>query len=151
MKKKLKIVLAQDVQNLGLFGEIKEVAAGYARNFLVPKGLAFYLKDPQAKQILKKAEEMRKEKEKELEKLRELSQKLEGLKLEIKAKATKEGKLYAKIGPKEILKVLEKEHKIKLKEIEMEILKEVGEREVVANLGQNIRAKFKVIVSKEGK
>lgn len=148
-KKKLKIVFKEDVENLGTFGEIKEVAAGFARNFLVPKGFALYLKDPQAKQILKKVEETRKEKETEIEGLKDLAEKLEGKEFVIKAKATKEGKLYGKIGKEKVLEEIKKKIKIKLEkeQIEFPKIERVGEgREAKIKLGHNIEAKIKVKV-----
>ena len=148
MKKKLKIVLKKDIENLGAFGEIKEVTAGYARNYLVPKGLGLYLKDPQSKQILKQAEENKKKREKEIEKLKEITQKLEGSLLIIKAKVGEKGKLFGSIGAKEVVEKLAKDAKIKLdkKQIEMEPAKEIGEREVLVKLGYNIESRFKVKV-----
>lgn len=157
MKKKLKIVLKEDIQNLGLLGEIKEVASGFARNYLVPQGLALYLKDPEAKQILKQAEEKKQEREKKIEILKEIASKLSGSILPIKAKVGQKGKLFGSIGAEEVVAKLSKDFKIKIdkKQIEMEAIKDlsaeaqrakagVGEKEILVKLGYGIEAKFKV-------
>jgi large subunit ribosomal protein L9 len=155
MKKKLKIVLKKDVQNLGTFGEVKEVAAGFARNFLVPQGLAIYLKDPASKQILKTKEELEKAKEKKIEELNKIAKKLDGLVLTLKAKTTEKGGLFDSIGVEEVMKELAKSAKIKLNknQIEMAPIKEIEEspQEVKAKLGHGIEVKFKIKIIKASK
>lgn len=153
MKKQLKIVLKKDIPGLGSFGEIKEVSAGYARNYLIPLGFALYLKDGRSKEILRQAEERKKLLEKEVNKLKELAEKINGSVLEIKAKATKEGKLYGGIGPQDVLKYLWQKNKIKLDkdQIKMEPLKEIGETEAMINFGHQIQAFLKIKVVIESK
>jgi large subunit ribosomal protein L9 len=154
-KKKLKVILKEDIENLGAFGEIKEVAAGYARNFLVPQGLAIYLKDPASKQILKTKEELERAKEKEIEELNKIAKKLDGLVLTLKAKTTEKGRLFGSIGIEEVIQELAKSAKIKLNkdQIEMAPIKEIEEspQEVKAKLGHGIEAKFKIKIIKTSK
>jgi large subunit ribosomal protein L9 len=75
----MKVVLIKDVQNLGNAGEVKEVADGYARNFLIPGGYV----ELATEAAVKRAEKLRVEKEKraeeELKKAEELASKLEGV------------------------------------------------------------------------
>jgi len=147
MKKKIKVVFKKDVEGLGVFGDVKEVAAGYARNYLIPKGLVLYLVDKRSKEILKQTEEKKKEAEKEIEELKKLAGKIESLELEVKVRVTKEGKLYGAVGSDEIVKALAKKKiKVDKKQIEMSPIKKTGEKEIIVNLGYNIKAKIKIIV-----
>jgi len=153
MKKKLQVILKKDVEGLGIFGETKKVAAGFARNYLIPNGFVLYLKDPRSKEILKQKEQIDKEREKEKEKIQKLAQKLLGAVLEFKVRANEKGKLFASVDSDEVVAKLNKEFKIKLdkKQIQMQPLKEAGEREVVVKLGYNVDAKIIVKVEAEKK
>lgn len=96
-KRKLKIVLLEDVPKLGLTGDNKEVAPGFARNYLFPRNLAT-LATPGAVRL---ADERRKAENKRQQKTRaaqeELAKKLEGVSLKITAKAGEKGRLFGSI------------------------------------------------------
>lgn len=96
-KKKLKIVLLEDVPKLGHTGDNKEVAPGFARNYLFPRNLAT-LATPGAVRL---AEERRRAENKRQQKTRaaqeELAKKLEGVSLKITAKAGEKGRLFGSI------------------------------------------------------
>lgn len=151
MRKKLKVVLKKDVKDLGSFGEIKEVAAGYARNFLIPKGYALYLKDLRTKEILKRKEQIEKAKEEEARQLKEIAQKLSNVVLKFKVKTDEKGKLFGSVGPKQIIEKIEKDYKIKLdkKQIEVEAIKSIGEKEVLVKFGSDVSSKLKVVIESE--
>ena len=100
--RKVKIILTSDVEILGKKGEIKEVRAGYFRNFLQKKGLA----EIATPALIKKAEEetskdLEKKKEKE-ESLVKKAKELNGKTFTFNKKAKKDGNLYAKLSEKEI-------------------------------------------------
>jgi len=147
----MKVVLIKNVQNLGNSGEIKNVADGYARNFLIPGGYAKIA----TKDTIKQAEELEKNRKKKAEEdlktAEELVAKLENVSFLIKAKAEKSGKLYAAINSKEISKALgEKgfsvsEDKIVIKNP----IKEVGDHEIVVNLNHGLEARINVLVEGE--
>jgi len=147
----MKVILAKDVQNLGSANDIKEVADGYARNFLIPGGFAKIATESAVKQ----AEELKIEKEKraeeELKNIQEMAEKLEGVSVVIKAKADQTKKLYAAVKPKEISEALSlkgfnvDESKIVIKEP----IKEIGEYEVTANLKHGLEVRIGVVVESE--
>ena len=146
----MKVVLKNDIKNLGKSGDIKEVADGYALNFLIPRGLV----ETATGGAVKKAE-MAKEKkeEKEAEKIKnieELQGKISTKNITIKSKE-KGGKLFGSIGKKEIASELSKQGiVIEEKMIALDIpIKEIGEKEVVVNLGHGKEAKLKISVEKE--
>ncbi|MCD6149525.1 50S ribosomal protein L9 [bacterium] len=146
----MEIILIKNIKGLGKVGDIKKVADGYARNFLLPQKLA----EPATESAIKKAEDLAKKKSRgEKEKLaetRKLAEKLKGKAVVIKAKE-KGGKLFGSIGAKEIAAGLKKMGlEISEKSIVMEKpIKEIGEKEVKVKLGGGVEAKVKVVVEKE--
>ncbi|AUG56236.1 MAG TPA: 50S ribosomal protein L9 [Ruminiclostridium sp.] len=110
----MKVILKEDVKGLGKKDELVNVSDGYARNFLLPKGLAVEAntKNVNEMKIKKKAEEKRKSKE--LEEAKELCKKLEKITVEFKVKAGENGKLFGSITSKDVSDELEKKHNIKI-------------------------------------
>jgi len=150
MKKKIDVILKKDVEKLGLFGEIKKVAAGFARNYLIPKGYALYLKDPRTKAILKEKEKIQQKIAQEIEQLKKLAQRLEEITLALEVRTDEKGKLFGSVKPKEVVEKLAQEYKIKLeaKQLEMEPIKTIEEAptiyEIGVRLGQGIAARLKL-------
>jgi len=146
----MKIVLLENVKNIGKTGDIKDVADGYARNFLLPRKMA-ETATPEAVQRVQKisADKVQKEKE-DLERTQQLASKIDGMELTIKAKE-KDGKLFGSIGAKEIIEALEKQDvTIEEKSVMLkEPIKKVGEKEITVQLDHGIEAKLTLIVAGE--
>jgi len=98
----MEIFLIKDVADIGKAGEIKDVKVGFARNFLLPQGLAVLLSDPQAIEMKTKKNERLVETEQRQKSKKASLANINGKKLTFKVKADKNGKLYGSIGPKEI-------------------------------------------------
>lgn len=146
----MKVILIQDIKNLGKTGDIKEVTDGYARNFLLPKKLA-EIATPEATKKVEKIKEEQIEREKEdLEKKQKLATELEGREIIIRAKE-KKGKLFGSIGKKEIAKELAMiGFEIGEKMIEIkEPIKETGKKEIIIKLGHNIEVCIKLVIQGE--
>jgi large subunit ribosomal protein L9 len=129
-------------------GEIKEVADGYARNFLLPDGVALPATAENIKKVASGVEKKEAVINRDLNKFKLLVQKLKGKKIEIMGKAGDSGKLYAAIGEKEIkekLKILGFDV-TSAKIVTPEHLKEAGEYEVSVDFGHQLVAKIIVIV-----
>ena len=147
----MKVILIKDVQDLGGIGDIKEVADGYARNFLIPGG---HVKVA-TKNAIKQTEELKIKKgeqaKENLEKAKEAAGKLEGVSVTIKSKTDESGKLYAAIKLEEISKALEgKGFKIdKNKIVIEEPIKEIGDYEAVVNLEHGLEVKVGVVVESD--
>ncbi len=129
----MKVILLQDVPNVGKKYEVKNVSDGYGRNFLLAKNLA-KIATIQAIQAAEK-EKKRTEGEKKLHEdlLGKNLEDLEGLKIEIKAKVNEKGHLFAAIHPEEISKILkEQEHlEIPAEMIKLEKpIKEIGKYKI---------------------
>lgn len=146
----MKVILKQDVKKLGVTGDIKEVADGYARNFLFPQGLA----DVATEEAVEKVEEARKQKEKEVKKRKEefskTASQLQGKEIKIKAKE-KDGKLFGSISGKDISEELKKQGaEVDEKAIILDNpIKEIGEYDVKLDFEGVAKTSVKLIVEKE--
>ena len=144
----MKVILLKDVEKLGKKGDVKEVADGYARNFLIPNKLVVLA----TKSELAKLEEQKKieaqKAEKELIRFQEIASQVDGLELEIPVKVSEDGKLFGTITANQIAESLkEKGFEIKKEQIKLEKpIKEIGEYEVTIEFPHNLEAKIKVIV-----
>lgn len=145
----MKVVLKQDLANLGKRGEVKVVASGYAMNFLIPKGIVVPATAEEIRKLeIEKAATV-KIAENERVKFELLAAKLKNLTLTITAKASPQGKLFGGLGGKEISVALEKNgfKEILPETIKLaEPIKQVGEFSVELKLAEDLRAKIKVIV-----
>ena len=147
----MKILLVKKVNNLGEPGEIKDVADGYARNFLVPKGLARVATDSVIKQFELQKEKKYKKKDKTLKKSKELLKKINNLKIIMKAKAEEEKKtLFGSISAKDIADQLkERGYEIDAKYIKLdEPIKQLGYYDVEIEVGEE-QAKVGLTVERE--
>lgn len=150
MRKNMKVILLRPVEKLGRQGEIKEVALGYARNYLIPRGLADEATPDLVLQVQNQRKRVVREAEMELEKVETLSAKLDGQEVTVSAKATPEGTLYAAISPTKIAAALQtKGFAIKKEQVSAAHIKEVGEHEVVITLPHGLEAKVTVTVNPE--
>ncbi len=147
----MKVILIKDVESLGGAGDVKEVADGYARNFLIPGGYA----EIATKNAIERAEKIKIEKgieaKEDLKSIEEIAKKLEGVSVIIKAKADDSGKLYAAIKTGEISEELSKKgleiNKDKI--VTEEPIKEIGDYEVVINLEHGLEVRVGVTVENE--
>ena len=147
----MKIILRQDMDTLGLEGDIVDVANGYARNYLIPKGFALEANNQNIKLFetqKKKIEIKRLKAKEEAEKIRE---KLSDVMITISQKAGEEDKLYGSVTSMDIAAQLEKEGiVIDRKKISMEKpIKSLGEFEVPIRLYPEVTGSIKVSVVPE--
>jgi large subunit ribosomal protein L9 len=159
MKKKMrkvKIVLISDVEKLGLAGDIKEVAPGFARNFLFPQGLAVNFSSPKASLILAQMEKKRKEREAEILAAKEQIKKLEGLVIEIAAKVGSKGKMFGSVTAEDIAKEVNKKSKIEIGKSQVLLeapIKKLGEYKIKIRLAAGVETlvNLKLVEAKNGK
>ncbi|RKN85987.1 50S ribosomal protein L9 [Paenibacillus ginsengarvi] len=145
----MKVIFLKDVKGQGKKGEVKEMAEGYVRNFLLPKGLAAIASDGNVKQLehQKLSEDKRKEKEKA--DAQALAEKLKEMVVTIKSKAGEGGRLFGSITSKQIAEELEKKgiHLDKRK-IEMnDVIRSLGTTIVKVKLYPEVTAELRVQVS----
>ena len=147
----MRIILLKDIEKLGRKNDVKEVKDGYARNFLIPQGLA-KIATKQALKMLenqKKIEEKRAEKE--LEKIQKLITMIDGQEIIIAVKIGEKGQLFESITVQKISeKLKELGFEIKKSQIEItESIKELGEFPVKIKFEHNLEAEIKVIIKSD--
>lgn len=148
----MKVILTADVKNLGSRGEIKEVADGYARNFLLPRGWAVEATPNRLKELERK-QQLTEKKAKQQESLaREVAKQLEGKTICLKVAAGEGGRLFGSITASDLAAVLQTEgFGIDKKKIALqEPIKTLGEHQVIIKLSSGIKASILVNVEKEG-
>ncbi|NLO22140.1 MAG: 50S ribosomal protein L9 [Syntrophomonadaceae bacterium] len=145
----MKVILIKDVKKLGTIGEIKEVSDGYARNYLIPQGLALEATATRLKETQEKDLKKQKQKGKEEAAARILQEKLEGKTVKLMARTGGSDKLFGAITAKEIAEALQKEYgaKIDRKKIELkEPIKHLGTYEAKVKIYPAIQAQIQIIV-----
>ncbi|OGH93946.1 MAG: 50S ribosomal protein L9 [Candidatus Magasanikbacteria bacterium RIFOXYD2_FULL_41_14] len=144
----MKVILLQKVAGLGDIDQIKDVADGYARNFLFPRHLAVAATAPVLADLAIHKKKEAKEAENDLHDQQTLADKLSGLEVEIKEKASGKGLLYASVGPARVATALEKIGlAVERSQIHMKPIKEAGEFEALIKLRHGLEATVSVIVS----
>jgi len=147
----MRIILLQDVENLGKKYDVKEVASGYARNFLIPKGLAKIATKENLKWLENQKEIEVKKAEEELKKVQEIATNIDGQEIIISVKVGEEGQLFESITSQKIYeKLKELGFEIKKSQIDLtEPIKELGEYPVKIKFEHNLEAEIKIIVVEE--
>ncbi len=147
----MKVILLQDIENLGEKGKIIKVKDGYARNYLIPKKLALYVTKTNIKMIEERQKKLEKERAKEIKTVEELKNRIEALKVIIKKKAGEEDTLFGSVTSNDIEKALEAENiKVERKNIIIpEHIKKLGEYTVDIRIHPSIKAQLKIAVEKE--
>jgi ribosomal protein L9 len=148
----MKVIFTQNVKDQGKKGEMKEVSDGYARNFLIPRGLAMAAtKDNlNAQKLQEKAKVKQIEKEKAL--AVENAQKLEGIIVKIAAKAGAQGRLFGSITSKEISEALLEQHDIRIEKnkiVQADPIKTYGNFEIKVKLGHETNGIINLLVVEE--
>lgn len=147
----MKVILLKKVKGLGERYDIKEVADGYARNFLLPQNLAEIASPERVGVIMERKAKEASEAQKDLEKTEALAEKLEMIEVAIKAKAQEDGTLYGSVGPKEIAAAIKK-HGVTIDEKNIILkapIKNIGEHEITIALNHGLEAPITVIVKAE--
>ncbi|MEK9168316.1 MAG: 50S ribosomal protein L9 [Patescibacteria group bacterium] len=139
----MKIIILQDVKDLGKKFDVKNVSNGYARNFLIPKGLAKIATDMAVKKLeAQKAAQEKEEQEAEIE-LEKIARNLENQEFEFTVKTGEKGEVFGSVGKDDI------KTRIGIKDIKVNLerpIKTLGEHQVEIDLGKGIKAKIKLKV-----
>ncbi|MDR0676870.1 MAG: 50S ribosomal protein L9 [Elusimicrobiota bacterium] len=147
----MKVILLQDINNVGKMGDIKDVNKGYARNFLLKNKIALEANDNNLKIYKQKKEAEKKALQKEIQKAENISAKLTKLELKLLVKTGDSSKLFGSVTSSDIAEALkEKGFDIDKKNIILpEVIKSLGIYTVEIKLPHDIKAKVKVWISKE--
>ncbi|NVO00988.1 MAG: 50S ribosomal protein L9 [Geobacteraceae bacterium] len=146
----MKIILLENVENLGHIGDIVKVAPGYARNYLLPKGFAMLANEKNTKALEHAKRQLEYKKNKMLEQAKAIAAKIEGIVLNLVHAAGEEGKLFGSVTNMELAEHLKAQGlEIDRKKIVLvDPIKQLGEYSVTVKVQPEVLATFKVIVSK---
>ena len=147
-----KVLLREDVDDLGARGEIVRVRAGYARNYLLPRNLAVEATAGNVKGIESERAALLKKEAKERASAEAQSEQMSSLNLEFKRKAGEQGALYGSVTSMDIAEALrERGYEIERHRIHLrEPLKRLGEYNVPVRLHREVTIDLKVRVASEG-
>jgi large subunit ribosomal protein L9 len=145
----VRIVLRADVENLGHKGDLLDVADGYARNYLVPRGLAMRATDG----VVRQAEAMRRNRaardERDREAAEELAGRLSGRQFQITARAGEGGKLFGSVGSTDVVSAVQTQAGVELDRRHVSLadpVKELGPFEVPVRLHPEVEVTLSVEV-----
>ena len=147
----MEIILRLDVQHLGRAGEVVKVKDGYARNYLLPKGLAYPATEGNRKRVTFEADRLARLAETEKQSAEGEAAKLAGVSLTFPMKVGEEDKLYGSVTASEIQRRLEEQgiHVDKRKIDLPEPIRSLGEFRVGIKLHAEVRPELTVVVVKE--
>ncbi|MCL2093068.1 MAG: 50S ribosomal protein L9 [Treponema sp.] len=145
----MKVILNKDLSPLGEEGDVKDVARGYARNYLFPRQIAFPYNERTIKLFESRREEIEKRKADKRQDAAGLKEKLESLSLEVTMPAGPNGKLYGAVSSQTVVDELSKQgYQIERKRIELPgaTIKNVGKYRVLIKLYENASAEISISV-----
>ena len=93
----VELILKKDVQDLGIAGEIVDVKAGFARNYLVPRGMALEATEANMRQLTRERSSLEERRTRAANEAQALSERIQGVSLEFAVKAGEEGKLFGSV------------------------------------------------------
>ena len=156
IKKIMKVILVQDIKNLGKKFNIKDVSDGYARNFLIPKGLVRSANEKNLKELEALKATVAKKEEKLKTQLSKLKKEIEKIEIEFKVAVGEKQQMFASVDESDIKeKIIEKFSSIEqfkeplnyLKVILEKPIKKLGEHQVEINLGMGVKTKVKIVIT----
>lgn len=148
----MKVVFLKDVKGKGKKGEIKNVADGYAHNFLIKNGFAVEATSSALSAVEGQKKLTEKQAAQELADAKAFKEKLEAVTVELKAKSGADGRLFGSVTTKQVATALEKVHGMKVDKRKMELddaIRTLGYTNVPVKLHQDVTATLKVHVTEE--
>jgi large subunit ribosomal protein L9 len=144
----MKVILTQEVSNLGAIGEVVNVRNGYARNFLLPRGLAAVANEANQAQLAHHKRVLEKRREKVLAAAKALGAKIEKISITVAKQVGEDEKIFGSVTTSELEELLKAEGvDVSKKEISLlEDVKKVGVYSAQVKLHRDVVAKFKVWV-----
>lgn len=144
----MKIILLKDVKNLGNKGDVVEASDGYARNYLIPRGLAEEATAKNVNIVKRKKAAKREERLKETEEAQEIANKIRNKELKIGVKVGESGRLFGAVTNKDVADLINKEYNLDIdrKKITMDPIKEEGSYTVKVRLYPGITSNVKLLI-----
>jgi large subunit ribosomal protein L9 len=149
----MQVILREDVEKVGLRGEVVDVAAGYARNYLLPRRLAEPASAGRVAELERTATSRARHEAQSFEQAQELAQKLEGAGLRFDVQAGETGTLFGSVTATDIAEKVWAEQKVRIDRRKLELpesIKRIGRYEVPIELFADVTATLRVAVVPEG-
>jgi len=148
----MKVILVKDVEGWGTLGDIIDVKPGFARNYLIPKGLAY----PATENYVKHVQEILRQKQRKLErekaKAQEIAQKIDGLELDIKRPIGPTGKMYGSVSSTDIAEAIKEKAEIEIEKKKIMLrnpIRAMGTFNITIRLHPEVSAKVRINVIPE--
>lgn len=144
------VILEKDVKKIGKAGDVVKVSDGYARNMLIPRGIAKEATDGNIRNLEKQKEIQEEQRQKALAEAKQLANKISALNVKVITKSGEGGRLFGSITSKDISDALLEQHKISIdkRKIVLESpIKQMGEFELDVKIYPEVTAKIKVTVA----
>src|SRR2546423_3364516 len=148
----MEVILRQDVDKVGLRGEVVNVARGYARNFLLPRGLADAATPARVAEVRKVEERRSRHEAKTFEDAQSVAERLAQVELRFDVKAGPTGSLFGSVTPTDIADQLWTKHKVRVdrRKIGVDSIKRIGRHQVPIELFQDVTVDVRTLVVPEG-
>ena len=148
----MEVILRKDVDKVGLRGEVVNVARGYARNFLFPRGLADEATPARVAEVRKVEDRRAQHEAKTFDEAQSLAEKLGQIELRFDVKAGPTGSLFGSVTPTDIADALWNDHKVRVdrRRIGSDTIKRIGRYQVPIELFQDVTAEVRTLVVPEG-
>jgi len=133
----MKVILQADVKSLGKKGDVVEVAEGYGRNYLLPRGLAVEASEGNLRHVAQQKQLESAKAERELKEAQKIGEKIKDQKLEVQAKVGEGGRLFGSVTPQEIADQLRRQFAVEIDKRKIDIkepIKSVGTHPVVVKV-----------------
>jgi large subunit ribosomal protein L9 len=147
----MKVIFLKDVKGTALEGEVKDVKDGYARNYLIPRGIVAPATEANLKKLETRKDKIKEKEEQKLAAAKEKAEKLNELEVELSVKAGEKGRLFGAVTSQDIAEAIKaKGFELDKKDIELDNpIKETGTHSVTVGLYKDAKAEIKVTVTAE--
>jgi large subunit ribosomal protein L9 len=145
-------MLTKDVENIGQAGEIKDVADGYGRNFLIPRKLAVVAGRGVEAEARRIREAAARREAKDREEARELAEEIDNKTVVVRLKVGAEDRVFGAITNEDIAKAIKQQHQVEVDRRRIELkepLKQLGEHQVPLHLHRDVQAHINLIITRD--
>jgi large subunit ribosomal protein L9 len=149
----MQVILRQDVEKVGLRGEVVDVAAGFARNYLLPRKLAETATPAKVAELRKHEDKRARQEAQSVDQAREIAARLEGSELRIDVRAGETGTLFGSVTATDIADAVWREKRVRVDRRKLDLpesIKRIGRYEVPTELFADVTATLRVAVVPEG-
>ncbi|EDP74242.1 50S ribosomal protein L9 [Hydrogenivirga sp. 128-5-R1-1] len=145
----MKVILVKDVEGWGTLGDVIDVKPGFARNYLIPQGLAYPATDNYIKHVQEILRQKSRKLEREKEKAQKLAEQLDGLEIEIERPVGPTGKMYGSVSSTDIVNTIKEKTDIELDKKKVMLrnpIRDLGAYNITLRLHPEVSAKIKLHV-----